>query len=110
MVVSVFDLADCPSYQRLKFADLTPFGTYLLVHFQNEEILLPSPFAPNNVWVENIVPSLAALATESSWKISGYDNPVLGAELHDLISEQLVLLWCPLVGCQDLSGHLHLKI
>ena len=78
----------------------------MAVHLDQELVFFSSPLSPHDAGVEHIVPSLPALAPKSPWKKLCNDNPVLGAKLMNLLSEELVLLRRPLVADQDVMWDL----
>ena len=72
------------------------------MHLQNKLVFLWSPLSSDNRGVNNIVPSLSALSTESPGQISSYYHPVLSSIVADLLSQDSVLLLCPLVAGANL--------
>lgn len=111
LVESILDLGDRSAQQRLHLRDLRPFRADLCVHFDDKLIFLARPFPPHDARIENVVPSLAALATKSSRQMLGNNDPVLGTELLNLLLEDLVLLGGPeAAGVHSLGGNAALAL
>ena len=72
---------------------------------EDEEIFFSGPLPPNDGWVENVVPSLSALAAKPTWQVLGDDHPVLGAILLDFGFQDLILRGCPLAADEDMCGN-----
>lgn len=68
------------------------------MHLENELVLLGSPFPPDNGWVDDVVPSFPALPAESAGEIPCDDDPILRAVVVDLLSEDPILFFGPLVA------------
>ena len=66
LIEPILDLADSPANQRTHFRDLRPLRANLVEHLQNELVLLAYPVPPNDIRIEHVVPSLAALATQAA--------------------------------------------
>lgn len=98
LIVPVLDLTHSPTNKRLHLRDVRPFGPDLRVLLENELVLFPRPVSADNLGIEHVVPSLAALSAESTGQILGYDHPVLCSELVDLTQQDSVLLRCPLAA------------
>ena len=73
--------------------------------FEDEHIFFSSPLPPDDGWIENIVPSLSALAAQPTWQGFGNDDPVLSTVLLDLGSEKLILLGRPLAANEDICWY-----
>lgn len=67
LVETILDLGDGAADQRSgHLADCRPFLADGALHSKNELILLACPGTPNNRRVKHVVPSLAALAAQTS--------------------------------------------
>lgn len=81
------------------------------MHFDDELIFLARPFPPDNARIENIMPSFAALTTKSSRQMLSNYDPVLGAELLNLLLEDFVFVGGPeAAGIYSLGGNTALAL
>jgi len=80
-----------------------------MVLFKDEQIFFSSPLSSNDGWVENVVPSLSALAAQSTWQVFGNDHPALGAVFLDFGFEDLILIWSPLAANEDMCWYLFIN-
>ena len=78
--------------------------------FKDKQIFFSSPLSPNDGWVENIVPSLSALAAQPTWQVFGNDHPVLSAVFLDFGFEDLILSRCPLAANEDMCWNLFINL
>ena len=78
--------------------------------FKDEQIFFSSPLSPNDGWVENIVPSLSALAAQPTWQVFGNDHPVLSAVFFDFGFEDIILSRCPLAANEDMRWDLFINL
>lgn len=66
--------------------------------FENKLVFLTGPVSSDNTWVQNIVPSLTALSTQSAGKIPSNDNPVLSSQLVYFAFKYSIFLRGPLAA------------
>ena len=78
-----------------EFGDLGPLVAPLLVSVVDDPVLLVSPGGFLDLWVEMVVPSLAALLPDSSLQVFGNQSPSLRPVLPHEFNNFLVLLFGP---------------
>jgi hypothetical protein len=98
LVVSVFDLTHSSTKQRFHLRYLRPFGAYLSELLKDELVFLSGPVSSHDFGIQNVVPSLPALAAEPSRKIAGDDHPVLCAKLIDFLYQHCIFVRSPLAA------------
>ena len=69
---------------------------------ENEEVLFFCPLLSDDIRVEYVMPSLTALAPQTSWDVSLNNDPVLDAELLDFFPQEVILLLSPLIALDGL--------
>ena len=98
LVESVFDLRHRPAQEQIHLWDLRPLRSNLVVHLKDELVLLGCPFPPNDWWVNDVVPSFPALPAKSTGEIPCDDDPVLRTVVVDLLSQDPILFFGPLIA------------
>ena len=63
---------------------------------EDKLIFLSRPVSTDYLGIQHVVPSFAALPSESPRKVSGDDDPVLGSQFLNLAEQHLVFLRRPL--------------
>lgn len=92
-IEAVFDVIVRAARQEL--CNLAPFVSVLLVRLNNCSVLLGSPLVLFDVRVQVVVPSLAALLTDTTGQRLRDVRPVLGAKPVHILGQLLVLLGAP---------------
>ena len=83
----------CAAWEGL--CDLAPFVPKIIMHLQNDTVLLRRPFLFANVWVQMIVPSLTALLPDSPGQSISNSAPVFGTKLLNHCTKHFILLTSP---------------
>jgi len=65
LIEAVLNLTHGPTEQQLHLRNLRPFGTDLIVHFEDELIFLTGPLPADDGGVNNVVPPLPTLAPKA---------------------------------------------
>ena len=104
LIKPVLDLAHSSAKQWLHLRNLGPLGPDFVMHHENEGILLRGPLPSDDARVYDVMPSLAALSAEAAWEETGDNDPVLGAVLLHLLTQNPVLLLGPLGARTDVLG------
>lgn len=75
---------------RKQLGDFCPAVSQLLVGLVDDSVLLLGPRGLLDLWIQVVVPALAALLADASLQVLGDHRPALGSVLLD----QLDHLWC----------------
>lgn len=92
-VESVLDCIVCAAWKGL--CDLAPLVPEIIVHLQNDSVLLRRPFLLANVWVQMIVPSLTTLLPDSPGQSIGDGAPVFSTKLLNHCAKDFIFFASP---------------
>lgn len=92
-----------------------PLGADLVEHFKNELVLLANPVSSDDVWIEDVVPSLAALTAQATRQVLSNGNPVLCSQLLHSLHQDFIFVGRPLTTrgrrcwCHDVNLGIWIK-